>query len=129
MRATTLAAALTVLLAGCFDSDPTAPDETGPPVPEPALGLSEPQLAAVATNFWATKAPLPTARYYSAAAVLNNLLYVVGGSTKDTLAGRTVHAYNPNNNSWTTRASLPVGQWAPSAAVLNGVLYVAGGTD
>ena len=66
MRATILAAAL-VLLAGCgFDSAPTAPDETGPPMPEPALDYSEPQLAAVATNFWATKAPVPVARFYAA---------------------------------------------------------------
>ena len=78
MRTTTLVAALTVLLAGCFDSDPTAPDETGPPVPEPALDFSGPQVAAVATNFWATKAPVPTARWYATAAVVNDLLYLVG---------------------------------------------------
>jgi hypothetical protein len=76
---TTILAALTVLLAGCgLDSDPTAPDETGLPMPEPALGLAEPQLAAAATNFWAAKAPLPVARYYAAAGVVNGLLYVAG---------------------------------------------------
>ena len=130
MRAMILPAALTVLLAGCgFDPAPTAPDDAKLPPPEPALDFAPPQLAAAVTNAWATKAPLPVARAYSAAAVLNGLLYVVGGATDDDPATRTVHAYNPGGNSWTTKASLPAGRWAPSAGVINGVLYVAGGLD
>jgi hypothetical protein len=129
MRTTTLAAGLTLLLAGCgFDPAPTAPDDTGFPVPEPALDFPEPQFATAVTNSWATKAPLPAARYYGTGAALNGLIYVVGGTSKDTLS-RTVYAYDPGTNSWGTRASLPSGRWAPSAGVINGVLYVAGGTD
>ena len=130
MRGTVLPVAVAVLLAGCgLDSDPTAPDNAGLPVAGPALDVPEPQLAAAATNVWTTKAPLPAPRYYAAGAVLNGLIYVVGGSVKDTVATRTVQAYNPGSNSWATKAPLPAARWAPSAGVINGVLYVAGGTD
>src|SRR4051794_30209242 len=104
MRTTTLTAALALLLVGCgFDSSPTAPDDTGLPAPEPALDFPGPQFATAVTNSWATKAPLPAARYYATAAALNGLMYVVGGTSKDTLS-RTVYAYNPGTNSWGTRA-------------------------
>src|SRR5262249_39918591 len=47
----------------------------------------------------------------------------------DSVALRSVQAYNPSTNTWATKAPLPLGRWAPSAGVINGVLYVAGGTD
>src|SRR5262249_834290 len=96
MRATILVTALTALLAGCgFDPAPTAPDETTAAVPEPALGLADPQFAAAVANPWVTKAPIPGARGYSASAVLNGLIFVVAGSNHDTVNTRAAFAYTP----------------------------------
>src|SRR5215216_631154 len=109
MRTTTLAAALTLLLAGCgFDPAPTAPDDTGLPVREPALDFPEPQFATAVTNSWTTKAAMPTARAHLAAGVVNGVLYAVGGTpsvAESSLA--TVEGYTPSSNSWATKAPLP----------------------
>ena len=64
MRRTSLAAALALLVAGCGLDRATAPEDPGPTVPQPEVVAPEPDFAAaaVATNLWTTKAPMPTAR-------------------------------------------------------------------
>ena len=69
MRATSLALTLSLLIAGCgLDSDLTSPDDAEVVLPQQALDPAEPEIAAAvaATNFWATKAPVPTARWLPA---------------------------------------------------------------
>jgi N-acetylneuraminic acid mutarotase len=46
-----------------------------------------------ATNLWSTKAPMPTARTRLGSAVINNLLYAVGGKVTTDLT--KVERYTP----------------------------------
>src|SRR5258708_6683079 len=57
-----------------------------------------------AANKWTTAAPLPTAVTDGTGAVVNGILYVIGGyNGTNTL--NTVYAYNPSTNTWTSKAS------------------------
>lgn len=68
---------------------------------------------------WATKSPMPTARYGAAAAVVNGIIYVIGGYNGNYLA--TVEAYNPMSDTWsTTPATMPAAHYAMTAAAVNG---------
>lgn len=76
-----------------------------------------------ATNTWTTKAPMPTPRSYLAAAVVNGIIYAVGG-----LGGElAVEAYDPVTDSWTARASMPTALSNIIMGVVNGILYAVGG--
>jgi hypothetical protein len=46
-----------------------------------------------ATNTWTSEAPMPTAREFLAAGVVNGVLYAVGGSGFGD--GKNVEAFNP----------------------------------
>ncbi|MBI3793842.1 MAG: hypothetical protein HY280_03815 [Nitrospinae bacterium] len=56
-----------------------------------------------ATNTWSTKAPMPTARYLFGTAVVNGIIYAIGGYTYNGGAGAygvtTVEAYDPSSNT------------------------------
>jgi Kelch motif len=133
MRTTSLAAVLALLIVGCgIDPAPTAPEEPGAPLPEPALPVSEPEFAAATApaNVWSTKAPMPTPRSVLATGVVSGVIYAVGGSSVDGKALATVEAYTPGGNTWATRAPLPSPRTSLSGAgTINGVLYVAGGEN
>lgn len=84
-----------------------------------------------ATNgVWAPRVPLPEPRHSGAAAVVNGILYVIGGMSKppETLLA-TVLAYDPMANTWTARSSMPAPRTNVAAAVLDGMIYVVGGYD
>jgi len=81
-----------------------------------------------ATDTWATKASLTTARRALGVSVLNGTLYAVGGLVPDYQPVATVEAYNPTLNSWTTKAPMPTSRWSPGVAALNGRLYAVGGS-
>ena len=85
-------------------------------------GLSGPGTVLEAYNpvadSWTTVAPIPTARYAPGVAVLNGLIYVIGGQTT------AVEAYDPTSNSWTARAPVPEVEQYPGVAVINNLLYL-----
>jgi N-acetylneuraminic acid mutarotase len=87
-----------------------------------------------ATDTWTTKAPMLRTRARLSVAVVNGILYAIGGESVDTLEGiptaetvRSVEAYDPATDSWTPKASLPLPVTGSAAAVVNGIIYVAGG--
>jgi hypothetical protein len=82
-----------------------------------------------ATNTWTTKTSMPTARVYPSAAVVNGLLYVIGGCTTFDCAGLTgtVEAYDPVTDAWTTKAPMPTPRREFGVGVINGVVYAVGG--
>jgi Big-like domain-containing protein/PGAP1-like protein/Kelch motif protein/glucodextranase-like protein/BACON domain-containing protein len=85
-----------------------------------------------ATNRWALRAPIPTPRAWSACAVLNGLVYVIGGrslsnSGPDIL--NTLEIYDPALDKWTTGTPMPTRRSSVAAAVLGGRIYVFGGFD
>ena len=66
-----------------------------------------------ATNSWKALAPMPSAVTSGAGAVINNKLYVMGGSVS-----KTVYSYDPVTNRWTTRAPMLTGRYSLAAASL-----------
>lgn len=112
-----LPAGLLLLLLGCTGSEPLAPRT-------PALTA-----APVSPSGWATRAPMPTARGYLAAAAVNGVLYAVGGIGSSTTPLTTVEAYDPGSDTWQTRAALPEARSNLAAAGIKNILYVAGGLD
>src|SRR5690349_1408028 len=118
-----LASCLLVLLAGCSDPEPFGPDADLPPGAVPVV----PTLASASTNFWKTRAPMPTGRSDLGAGVLNGVLHAVGGFGGGNYLAIN-QAYTPGPNSWTTKAPLPQARdELNGAGVINGLLYVAGG--
>ena len=87
------------------------------------------------TGKWKSAASAPTARNSAAAAVIDGLIYVVGGrynaiqkdgsQLQQNVAA--LEAYNPMEDSWQILAPMPEALGGNAAAVLNGLLYVFGG--
>ena len=86
---------------------------------------------------WATAASLPSPRQHAGSAVLNNMIYYIGGQTghDDALVtSKEVHRYSPSTNSWTKMADLPVpagangrGHISSAATVFDDRIIVLGG--
>ncbi len=84
---------------------------------------------------WSNGKPAPTARNSAAAAVYNNLIYVVGGRVNIVRADGTqiqtnldtLEAYDSVTDSWTTLAPMPIASGGLAAAALDDKIYVFGG--
>jgi N-acetylneuraminic acid mutarotase len=83
-----------------------------------------------ATDTWATRSSMPTARAGMAvAAASNGKIYVFGGISGSSYVA-TVEEYDPVTDSWATRASMPAARgYAGAAQASNGKIYVIGGRD
>jgi N-acetylneuraminic acid mutarotase len=75
------------------------------------------------TNQFLQKAPMPTPRQDLAAAVVNGVIYLMGG----TGGSQANEAYDPSTDTWTQKAPLPTGRGGLGAAVAGGVIYAIGG--
>ena len=83
----------------------------------------------VATNTWsAPLAPLPQAEYEMTCGVINNKIYMAGGTTGSNML-TNLYIYDIATNSWTSGAPMPVGASFPGGAVIAGKLWVIGGGD
>lgn len=82
---------------------------------------------------WADKADMPTARSDLTTAVVNGIIYAIGGGNVQANALNsslaTVEAYDPATNTWTTKASMPTPRMSLASAVVNGIIYVFGGDN
>jgi N-acetylneuraminic acid mutarotase len=77
---------------------------------------------------WRTVGTLPVPRQHGVGAVINNRLYLFGGSDAGiTNIPTAVLAYDPATNAWWSGASMPTAVNIPGAAFLNGSMYVIGG--
>ena len=86
------------------------------------------QTPAVTHNTWTSGTALPTAVWHTAAAVLKNEIYVVGGVNSDDTVIADVQIYNPVTNTWSVGVPFPTTICCASAAVVKNVLYVMGGS-
>ena len=82
---------------------------------------------------WATLAPMPTPRAGVSVAVVNNILYAIGGFDSSLNSVNAVEAYNPETGSWTEAGSLsplptPRNK-LPGVGVINNIIYVFGGSN
>jgi hypothetical protein len=79
-------------------------------------------------NVWEAMAPMSTARYVLAAAVVDGKLFVMGGfDGRNRLS--SVERYDPAKNAWEAVAPMSAARDAPAAAVFDGKLFVMGGHD
>lgn len=62
-------------------------------------------------------------RYVASAAILNGLIYVVGGLNEFTRSSNLVESYDPRTDEWTVRMPLDKGKVRPALATFNGRLY------
>jgi len=108
---------------------PFAEGERGlPNLAEVAFTPQEPEPPQVIVD-WQECAPLPTPRYYGATAVIDNVVYTVGGLEGEDPSGCVVEAYDPSADAWTTKAPLPAGRFNVAAAACDGMIYLFGGAD
>jgi len=87
-----------------------------------------------ATDKWTRKADMPTARALSAIAVVDGIIYVIGGAFDEDYLNEVnvevlsaVEAYNPATDTWTTKADMPTARYNAAACVIDGRIYVSGG--
>jgi N-acetylneuraminic acid mutarotase len=81
-----------------------------------------------ATDKWTRKADMPTARYYSAACVVDGRIYVFGGKTEwGEVFVSTVEVYDPATDTWTQASDMPGARREHSASVVAGKMYIIGG--
>jgi hypothetical protein len=76
---------------------------------------------------WATLTPMPTARSGLAAAMVNGVIYAMGGTSATGALLTTVEAYDTASNTWSTKAPMPVARSHLAAGVLGGKIYAVGG--
>jgi len=77
---------------------------------------------------WYSSADMHSRRCRAGVAVLNGLIYCVGGFN-GSLRVRTVDCYDPRKDEWRPIASMEARRSTLGAAVLNGLLYAVGGFD
>ncbi len=69
---------------------------------------------------WTTKTPLPTPQHSSAAAALDDKIYVIGGSDNP----KIVQQYDTVTDTWTMKNSTPTDHSSSAAAAVDGKIYV-----
>ena len=84
----------------------------------------------VGPGHWEARAAMPTARNSFATAVVNGLVYTMGGMNQidspEAYLG-TVEVYDPETDSWESAAPMPMPRITPAVGVIGGEIYLAGG--
>ncbi len=86
-----------------------------------------------ATNSWAARSPMPTARNHVASGVVNGKIYVIGGRLGSAFIGRAantdvVEGYDPATDQWSaTLNRMPTPRSAFAFGTYKGKILVAGG--
>ncbi len=79
------------------------------------------------TDTWTTKTSMSVTQQ-TRGAVVNGILYVVGGETGG-FCTSTVQAYDPATNTWSTKASMPTARCHIGVVANNSLIYAIGGTN
>ena len=80
-----------------------------------------------ATDSWASRAPMPTARAEMQANVVNDKIYLIGGTLPNGDISNASEVYDPSSDSWSTVAPIPYQAGLYASAVLSNKIYVEGG--
>ncbi|NNE40116.1 MAG: galactose oxidase [Marinicaulis sp.] len=80
-----------------------------------------------ASDRWEPLAPMLTARNSAAGAVVNGVMYVIGGRTVSDGNTNKVEVYDPLSDRWENARPLPQAASGLAAAVINRKIYVFGG--
>ena len=79
-----------------------------------------------ATDTWADRAPMPTARGALSVTAHEGKLYAIGGYDRKANSA-AVEVYDPERNTWTSCAPLPTPRDHLASATVSGKLYAIGG--
>jgi hypothetical protein len=82
-----------------------------------------------AANQWIKKHNMPTPRFGARSFLIDNKIYVIGGSQGKNTALKTVEVYDPLTNTWESLPDMPQAMVFFSGAVLNNKIYTFGGTE
>ena len=94
------------------------------------------QMESFARNNWERITELPTERESFATAVVDNKIYLIGGTLFENRWKKlppgpyglsTVEVYDPQTNTWQRVADMPTLRHGAKAAAVNGIIYVFGG--
>lgn len=80
-----------------------------------------------APDTWATRAPMPTARYGLAVGVVNSQVYAIGGLGNFFGLLNANEMYDAVTDTWATKAPMPTARWSLAVAVVNNQIYAMGG--
>ena len=83
-----------------------------------------------ATDTWTTKSPIPTARGWHSANVVDGKIYIIGGSQASGPERNhvlTVEVYDPATDTWSQKDDMPGSRAAGSGSVVDGKIYLFGG--
>lgn len=96
-------------------------------------------IASFAAEAWELITQLPTERRGFATGVVDNKVYLIGGSLLEDVkrgirdpgpfGSLIVEEYDPQTNTWRRRADMPTPREYPKAAVVDGIIYVFGGSS
>ena len=75
------------------------------------------------------KSELPNGKIFYCSVSSDNLIYIIGGTTKSGLFPPNPDVYHPATNAWTTASDMIGPVSGPSATLANGYIYVIGGYD
>jgi N-acetylneuraminic acid mutarotase len=89
-------------------------------------GLLTFQPVKASENSWLPMAPMPAARSGLGVAVVNGMIYAIGGASPSGIVG-TNDMYNPYTNTWTTMAPMPTPRTDFGIAAYQGKIYCIGG--
>jgi N-acetylneuraminic acid mutarotase len=76
---------------------------------------------------WVKKTNIPTARTGSAACVINDTIYLLGGMGPTGSDLPTNEMFDPLTNTWQHKRSMPTARGFLSAAAVDGIIYAIGG--
>lgn len=98
----------------------TGTPPTATSTPDPCNGLTA----------WRTETPMPIPHSGSAAVVLNDQLYVIGGASNSPTPVRYTQVFDAGANTWTNKAPYPdgLGLAAGSAVAVDGKIYTLAST-
>ncbi len=81
-----------------------------------------------ATDRWTTKSEMPTARGWHSAGVVDDKIYVIGGSPSLWFTPVfTMEVYEPATDTWTQKGDVPCASSTSFASVVDGKIYAFGG--
>jgi N-acetylneuraminic acid mutarotase len=82
--------------------------------------------AEIVENSWVSKAPMHVARSKLGVAVVNGMIYAIGGFSGNEFIG-TNEEYNPSSDTWSFKASMPTPRASFGIAVYQNKIYCIGG--
>ena len=99
--------------------------------PQPRECLSTVEEYDPATDTWAEKARMPTARALLSTSVLNGRIYAAGGvqRTGGDVPISTVEEYDPVADEWTRKPDMLGIRFGLSAVTMDGMVYAVGGSN